>query len=114
MMTEMRGVDPNTLRPTRFSTTLSALRLFIVIVGSLLLWPVYYLEFDMRIYWGLTISLVVLFAAFAVFWPPTEYVAFKWKTGVTALSVGRRGRDKTRFDEFVVAIQQAILARSTG
>jgi hypothetical protein len=88
--------------------------LFIVIVGSLLLWPVYYLEFDMRIYWGLTISLVVLFAAFAVFWPPTEYVAFKWKTGVTALSVGRRGRDKTRFDEFVSAIQQAILARSTG
>jgi hypothetical protein len=85
-----------------------------VIFGSLLIWPIVYLEFDMRVYWGLNIGAVLTFAILAVFWPPTEYVNFKWKTGVAALTVGRRGKDKSRFDEFVSAIKQGILARSNA
>ena len=97
-----------TKEPRRVLITLLA----IVIVGSLLMWPVVYLDFNMRIYWGLVIAVVLVFATLAVFWPPTEYVLFKWKTGISALLVGRRGSDKSRFDEFVTTIQQAILARS--
>ena len=88
--------------------------LTIVVIGSLLMWPVVYIDFDMRIYWGSIIALVLVCATFAIFWPPTEYAMFKWKTGVSALSVGRRGSDRSRFDEFVAAIQLAILARSNS
>jgi len=77
------------------------------------IWIIFYAGVaEMRTLWGPLIVLVVVLTPLAVFWPRTEYVQFKWKTGGGAFAVGRRGAEKSQFDEFVMTAVEAIKNRS--
>ena len=87
--------------------------LLVSVISVCLMWPVFYgTVAEMRILWGSLIALVLVLAPLAVFWPRTEYVQFKWKTGTAAFSIGRRGAEKSQFDPFVMGVAEAIKDRS--
>jgi len=87
--------------------------LLVLIVLLLLMWPAFYHQVsDMRIIWGSIIALILVFAGLAACWLRTQYILFKWKTGVGALAIGRRGSEKLQFDQFVAALTEAIQNRS--
>ena len=89
--------------------------LLVSIISVCLMWPVFYgTVAEMRILWGSLIAVVLVLAPLAVFWPRTEYVQFKWKTGAAAFAIGRRGAEKSQFDQFVIGVAEAIRNRSNN